>query len=338
MVRQFWLDEAACLGYCSIMSSGVKDAESTTELSVDDISASVEENRHGPVKAALVCIAGRMSGTSFQVDTSECVLGRVEKCQIRIDDTGISRTHAKIVVDGDTYTLSDFGSTNGTMCNGVPVIQPVQLKHGDRIQVGPKALFRFELRGELEANMQSHLYDLVTRDALTKAYNRRFFMDRLKSEWAWAKRHERACVLLMLDVDHFKRVNDTYGHAAGDMVLRELARLMEKAIRIEDVFARIGGEEFCFLARDTEKTTGMVVAERFRQMIESHAFAFNEERIPVTVSIGVAVSTDDKISSSDELLAKADEWLYQAKKLGRNRVESAACAITGPPSSKHLSA
>ncbi len=316
----------------------MKDAEATTELSVDDISATVAENRKGPVKGALVCIAGRMSGSSFQLDAAECTLGRGEKSHIRLDDTGISRGHARIVVDGEAYTLSDLGSTNGTMCNGRAVTQPVQLKHGDRIQVGPKALFRFELRGELEDNMQTHLYDLVTRDALTKAYNRRYFMDRLKSEWAWAKRHERACVLFILDVDHFKHVNDTLGHPAGDEVLRELARLMQNAIRTEDVFARIGGEEFCFLARETEKATAVIVAERFRQMIEMHTFAFNEQRIAVTVSIGVAVSTDDNIGSHDELLAKADEWLYQAKRLGRNRVESAACAYAGDPPSKHLRA
>ncbi len=263
-----------------------------------------------------------MMGRVYRLEVPEAVLGRGDRSTIQVEDEGISRNHAKIVAKDNAYFLADLGSTNGTICNGQPVTTPVMLRDGDRIRLGPTAVLRFEFQDELEEQMRSRLYDLATRDALTKAYNRRYFLERLGSEWAWAIRHKKPCALLTLDVDYFKRVNDTYGHPAGDYVLREITKLMQQAIRKEDLFARIGGEEFCFLARATEKPEAMLVGERLRFAVDNHDFMHNGTRMKVTISVGVATSNDKDITTPDYLMAKADEWLYKAKQGGRNRVET----------------
>jgi len=249
------------------------------------------------------------------------VLGRSELAGIQIEDDGISRKHAEIVELDGTYILRDLGSTNGTVCNGNRLTDPVTLRDGDRIRIGPNASLRFDYQDEVEEQMQSKLYDMATRDPLTGAYNRRFFHDRLGSEWAWAIRHRRLCTLVAIDIDHFKKINDTYGHAAGDEVLKSMVVVVHKTIRKEDLFARIGGEEFILLARATSPGEGIVLAERVRAAVERFTFQFAGTRIPLTISLGVATSSDASIETPDHLMMRADEWLYTAKQGGRNRVE-----------------
>ena len=271
--------------------------------------------------ATLTCLSGRAMGKVYRLGDGTMVIGRSEKAFIQIEDDGISRKHAEVTQIDGTYVLTDLGSTNGTMHNGVRVAEPVTLRDGDRIRLGPSTALRFDFQDEVEQQMQSKLYDMATRDPLTGAYNRRFFQDRLGAEWAWAIRHRRPCTVVAMDIDHFKNINDSYGHAAGDQVLKTLVGVVQRTIRKEDLFARVGGEEFTLLARATSLPEGMVLGERVRAAVESQKFVFEGQLIPVTLSLGVATSADPAIETPDHLLMRADEWLYAAKQNGRNRVE-----------------
>ena len=161
-------------------------------------------------------------------------------------------------------------------------------------------------------------------DALTGAYNRKHFAERLTSELAYAKRHKTPLSLLMFDLDHFKRINDTLGHLGGDHVLRSVAALVKKTLRAEDVFARYGGEEFAIIARGIDVEKAFLFGERVRAIIEMARLEFNKTPIPVTVSVGAASLVCCTDPSADGLVAKADERLYAAKRGGRNRTVGAA--------------
>jgi diguanylate cyclase (GGDEF)-like protein len=163
------------------------------------------------------------------------------------------------------------------------------------------------------------MFQSASRDALTQAYNKRFFMEQLESEFAFAVRHGSDLSLLMFDLDHFKRINDTYGHLVGDFVLAELTRVILPAIRIEDTFARYGGEEFALLSRSSEPAAA-VVGERLRRTVEQHRFVHSEITVHVTVSVGIELMPNARITTAEELIAGADRALYRAKHEGRNRV------------------
>jgi two-component system cell cycle response regulator len=168
--------------------------------------------------------------------------------------------------------------------------------------------------------MHSLLYERATRDGLTHAYNRRFFSERLASEWPWAMRHEKPCALLLLDLDRFKRVNDTWGHPAGDKALEGFAQVVLGAIRAEDIFARLGGDEFALLCRETEPEQAAALGQRIRELVEQAELSWNNQRIALTTSIGIATSTESDATSPDALVQLADERLYAAKAEGRNAV------------------
>ncbi len=298
------------------------DEERTGMFSIEEMlqQARRDERR---LTATLTCLSGRAMGKVYRLTDGTAVVGRSELAFIQIEDDGISRRHAEVThVDG-AWVLKDLGSTNGTMHNGVRVTEPVVLKDGDRIRLGPTTALRFDFQDELEEQMQSRLYDMATRDPLTGAYNRRFFHDRLGAEWAWAIRHRRPCTLVAMDIDHFKQINDTYGHAAGDEVLKTLVGVVLRTIRKEDLFARVGGEEFTLLARATTLAEGLVLGERVRSAVERQVFSADGHVIGVTLSLGVATSADPSVETPDHLLMRADEWLYAAKQNGRNRVEYA---------------
>src|SRR5262249_33550271 len=143
-----------------------------------------------------------------------------------------------------------------------------------------------------EAALQQQLYESAVRDPLTRAYNRKHFAERLRAELAHATRHKTHLSLIILDIDYFKKVNDTHGHPAGDAVLRSIAAAIQKVIRVEDVFARIGGEEFALLARGIDGSNGALFAERLRKGIERLSIPWTEITIPVTASFGVATFTE----------------------------------------------
>jgi diguanylate cyclase (GGDEF)-like protein len=182
--------------------------------------------------------------------------------------------------------------------------------------VGAEVVFQdISLRKAMEQELQR----LATTDSLTGLPNRRHFMEQLEYELARIKRFGKPASLLMLDLDHFKRVNDTYGHAAGDAVLRHFAELAQTSLREIDLIGRLGGEEFGVLLPGTTQPGAIELAERLREAVAAAPVMAGEHQIPVTVSIGIA-EFDPTDPHPDDILARADVALYKAKESGRNRV------------------
>jgi len=270
--------------------------------------------------AYLIVISGRSVGKMYKVASREMYLGRSPEADIFIDDDGVSRRHAKLVQGVEGIRLLDLGSTNGTFANGKKVDAQL-LVDGDRIQIGSTTILKFSYQDDVEEHFQKQLYDSATRDGLTGAFNKKHFAERLRSEFAFSARHGTHLSLVLFDIDHFKNTNDTYGHLAGDEVLRRLSGVVMQQLRTEDTFARYGGEEFAIVLRDTDDERAFIIAERVRRAIESTKFTFERQTIPVTISLGVATLHGQNFPSVRDLVQAADEYLYRAKRNGRNRSE-----------------
>jgi two-component system, cell cycle response regulator len=266
-----------------------------------------------------IVLAGSNLGKMFKIDADEVIIGRSSDATIRLDDDGISRKHARVFLEAAELWIEDLKSANGTIINGERVDRQ-KLRDGDKLQVGATTILKFTYHDELDDNFQQRMYDAALQDGLTRAFNKRHFLDRLALEVAYARRHSATLSLLMLDVDHFKQVNDRYGHLAGDHVLVQLAQIVESQRRQEDLFARYGGEEFALLCRGVSLGAALIMAERVRGLVETAAFEHQGKRMPVTVSIGVAVHSAAAADGATQLVADADSALYGAKRGGRNRV------------------
>jgi len=269
-------------------------------------------------RAYLIVIAGAQVGEMIPLKKTT-VIGRGADADVRLIEDKMSRKHCRLVVeDGVTY-LEDLGSSNGTYVNGTR-IQRQKLSDGDKIQIGETTILKFTYNDSLEENFQKQMYDSALRDGLTKIFNKKYFQDRIRIEFAFTVRHRTALSLILFDVDHFKKVNDTRGHLGGDRVLAVLAQHVLKLVRVEDVFARYGGEEFAVLCRETDVRNARILAERIRVSIEQLPIVFNGDRIPITVSMGVAMIPDSRITDVDGFIGATDAALYEAKRSGRNRV------------------
>ncbi len=273
-------------------------------------------------RALLTILTGLHAGQVFTVDDVETHIGRGRESAVRIDDVGISRTHARIVrtLEGQ-YLVEDLKSTNGVFVNGRRV-ERCDLVNGDRVQVGPTVVLRFALIDADEEALARQLYESSTRDALTRAFNRKYLNERLAAEVAYAARHRTRLSLLLFDIDHFKKVNDSHGHLAGDVVLRVVAAQVQRLIRTEDVFARYGGEEFVVLVRGIEHANVAVFAERIRRAVEKLTIPWEGRALRVTISVGVSSLGERPDGEIEPLVRLADERLYKAKTAGRNRVSS----------------
>ncbi len=270
--------------------------------------------------ACLVVIAGKQTGAMYKLNVGETLIGRSNNASIKIDDEGVSRLHAKIVRHPEgTVALVDLKSTNGTFCNGERVDTHV-LQEGDRIQLGAATIIKFSLQDSLEEDFQRHQYESATRDPLTNCYNKSYFLKRLPSEFSFAKRHDKPLSLAMIDIDWFKKINDSYGHLAGDFVLRKLGNVLQQNLRAEDLPVRYGGDEFALIMRGSPKRNALQMAERLRKLVEAIPFKHEGKKIAVTISIGVATWPTDKVRSGRDLVRAADANLYAAKQKGRNNV------------------
>jgi two-component system, cell cycle response regulator len=193
--------------------------------------------------------------------------------------------------------------------------------------------FRMEILSRIHnigyvAEKMTEVEKLLVRDYLTGLYNRKFFMERFMEEIAWASRYREPLSFIILDIDHFKKINDTYGHSCGDEVLKQLAGVLTGLLRAHDVLARYGGEEFVVLLSNTSAEDAYAIGDKLRAGVQVTEFNFGPSggRIPVTISLGVATSEDVVDLSAESLINRADAALYQAKAAGRNRVVSAASA------------
>jgi diguanylate cyclase (GGDEF)-like protein len=273
-------------------------------------------------RAHLIVLAGNSLGRMFRLDQPETFIGRATDATIRLEDDGVSRRHAKIVQSDGEVWVEDLKSANGTLINGQRVDRQ-HLQDGDKIQMGATTILKFTYSDRLEENFQQKMIDAALHDGLTGAYNKRYLLERLPTEVAYAMRHKTPLSLLMVDVDHFKAINDKHGHPGGDYVLTTLAQLVMGALRTEDLFARYGGEEFAVLCRNVKIESACVLANRLRSLIESCEFSYRKERIAVTVSVGVSACAYQNNEDPALLIADADAALYEAKRTGRNRVVAA---------------
>jgi two-component system, cell cycle response regulator len=267
----------------------------------------------------LVQLEGEHIGLVVRLHGEVVRAGRNQDSELLLRDGGVSRNHARFVWEADQYVLEDLESANGTYVQGERVTRH-PMHDGDIVQFGPSAVFRYSLADAEQEAMLMQLYDASVTDALTGAYNREHFDTRLASELSFARRHATDLSLLLLDLDHFKLVNDTYGHQAGDTVLRELAKTLATDLRLEDVFARYGGEEFAIILRGTNLAEAAQAADRCRQKVADLVIQHEQLVINITVSIGVASVTCCGDPSSEEIIGAADRRLYAAKHAGRNRV------------------
>jgi diguanylate cyclase (GGDEF)-like protein len=268
-------------------------------------------------RACLVVIYGPELGKRAALGHGAFEIGRSSRSDLAIDQESISRHHARITFDGQRHIIEDLGSTNGTFVNDQNLARCL-LKDGDQVKVG-RSILKYMYGDNIEANYHEEIYRLMTMDALTQTHNRRYFNEALEREYQRSLRYRRALSLVLFDIDHFKRINDTYGHVAGDSVLRQLARVVKPRLRQQDVLARVGGEEFAVLLPEVEPAGAQVAAEKVRRLVESARFLVDQKEFGCTVSVGIA-AFDASMTSPQALYEAADKNLYEAKRGGRNRV------------------
>jgi diguanylate cyclase (GGDEF)-like protein len=197
-------------------------------------------------------------------------------------------------------------------------VSEVPLHDGDLILIG-RVLFKFIRSTTIENRFFGQMYALATTDFLTSTFNRQHILSRLEQEFARSRRYQRLLSILMYDVDHFKQINDTFGHLVGDQLLIESCRLVSENVRQQDFFGRLGGDEFLVICPETDLNNTVLLAQRLAQTVGKWSYIHQSRRLDFSLSIGVATLTDE-IRTSAELLRKADENLYRSKHRGRNHV------------------
>ncbi len=309
------------------MPSEIVDADgsSPTKLGLDPKAKKSQRER----RPALVSLRGDLMAVPIPLERDQVIIGRALEADVRLSDFRASRLHARITSDTDpntqtaTYRITDLGSTNGTMVNGEAVTEAI-LNDGDKIEIG-EHLFRFDMQDEIDREFQQQIHRLLAHDELTGLLTSKSFFLELRREAARAETESLPFCVLMMDLDHFKDVNDTYGHLVGSKTLEETGRIIKAALRAGDVAARFGGEEFAAFLLDANYAQGLVAAERVRMAVAEHEFsavrlASSEGPAThrITISIGVAAYPDDA-TDPIQLVELADSALYRAKRSGRNR-------------------
>ena len=257
-------------------------------------------------------------GRRFVLDASPIRIGRGAENHIVLEGDSVSRRHAHFEQRSGAWWCVDDGSTNGSYVNDEQIMREAHLGNGDRIKIGP-TIFKFLSGQDVEAQYHEEIYRMTIIDGLTQVHVKRYLLEALDKELMRARRHMRELSFLMLDIDHFKKINDVHGHLAGDYVLKEVARIIQQRIRRDEVLARYGGEEFAIILPETTLQGAHALADGLREKIEDSRFVFQSETIRVTISIGAALLQDSDRTSLD-LIKRADEKLYAAKNGGRNRV------------------
>jgi diguanylate cyclase (GGDEF)-like protein len=289
-------------------------------ITFDDEVTVLSEDRH----PYLVIYIGNGSGCRHKLNSGMTTIGRSPEADITIEDDRISRIHCVIELMDHTITIEDKGSTNGTYLDARKISR-ARLLPGVPLQLG-HSIMKIEYKSEAEIRSEKNLLQKASLDALTGIFNRHHFTKLASMEMAYASRHKLPIGVVLMDIDNFKQVNDTYGHQSGDLVLAQLANTVIENKRTEDLFGRYGGDEFIILPRGEISKEGIQVhCERIRKAIEGFDFCFEDICVRITISLGFHLT---KVGSSDtetilsDLIHKADQALYLAKEKGRNRTES----------------
>ncbi|MCA9539900.1 MAG: GGDEF domain-containing protein [Myxococcales bacterium] len=269
----------------------------------------------------LVTIYGNRIGYKVDLDptNSQTIIGRDLDVDIPIDDESVSRRHCRLMPVDGAWFIEDLRSTNGTYVAGVPVTR-APLRDGDLIKIG-STIFKFLSTSNVEAAYYEEIYRMAIFDGLTQIHNRRYFEEFVEREISRCRRHSRDLSLLLFDIDHFKQINDRYGHLSGDYVLRTLAGRVSRRVRREELFARYAGDEFVLVLPETGADDAIKFADVVRRIVDETDFRFDGRKLPVTISVGVGAFTRDMVSPA-QLVAAADAALYRAKERGRNQVSA----------------
>lgn len=306
------------------MNGSRQDNEGESEKTVfssDTFHGKIQNAENAPPSIVVLIGPPGYTGKQWSLMQSETIVGRSVECSVFIDDRSLSRQHCRFMLMGPDVSVVDMGSTNKTVVNGMtlPPLVPHRLKNNDQIKTG-NVVFKFLERGSLEAMSTQEVQERVAKDALTGAYTKSELLQRAPELVKRAETLGEPLSLVVFDIDFFKKVNDTYLHAGGDYVLREIGRVVgTKLVRSQDYFARFGGEEFVILLLGSNARQAWDVAERIRQTVQAHSFIYDGAQIPVTVSLGVAERLPTE-KNWELLFERADKALYQSKKTGRNKV------------------
>jgi diguanylate cyclase (GGDEF)-like protein len=273
-------------------------------------------------RATLTVLTGLHAGRLVTLDGVPITIGRAADADLVVDDTGVSRHHTRVARTAEgAFYAEDLGSTNGTFLNASRVGVAL-LRGGELLQLGPDLQVRFAIVDSVQETLYRRLYESSVHDSLTHVFNRKYLDDRLLAEIGHARRADGDVVVLMIDVDCLKEVNDRFGHLAGDRALCTIAARILRALRVEDMLARYGGDEFVVLAVGTAGPEAIRLAQRVRHAVEGLVMSARGQEVRITVSIGLASLAE--LAPGDEpapaLLALADARMYSAKTSGRNRV------------------
>lgn len=288
----------------------------------DEITEREEPGMPGRGRPCLVALNGIDAGESFVLGNTVTVVGRDPGAHVRLMGAGISRRHAILRITRDGVTLEDAGSTNGVSVNGVRVSR-ARLREGDKVFLG-RAAFRFSLVDDLEEGYQRRLYDAAQRDDLTHAFNKRYFRDHLEVELRYAARQGTRLAVTVLDLDGLKRVNDGFGHDAGDALLVAFAGRVAAVVREHDIFARLGGDEFAVCTRGTDRDAPRALGDRIVAAAREVSLELGSTVVRARVSAGLAAYPEVHASSGPELMQAADCALYRAKRGGGDRLAVAS--------------
>jgi diguanylate cyclase (GGDEF)-like protein len=276
--------------------------------------------------------AGEKMGQRHTLGDTPMVIGRSDSNDVAIPDIGISRKHARIELSADGVYVTDLVSTNGTYINDRVVKGTEVIRDGDYLRIG-NTIFRFLAGGNMETEYHEEIYRLTILDALTHLHNRRYLVEFMDRELIRTVRHSRPLAFLRFDLDRFKTINDRFGQLAGDSALRELAGMISKMLRPEDLFTRYDGDEFGLVFVETPASQAQAFAEKLRQTIERHTFHFEKETFNLTASFAVVTLPDGSIKTTKEVLEIADQRLREAKNGGRNRLAAGPSVATFCPGS-----
>ena len=266
----------------------------------------------------LIVVSGVFLGHQLEIGHEPIVIGRAAEATLSLPHPSVSRSHCRVWIEGDRFFIEDLGSTNKTYLNGQAVMR-AELSDGDQIGVGNHAL-KFFRGASPEARYHQELIDLAVHDGLTGFFNRRHFRMLLDDHVERARSGIDLGVLIV-DLDHFKQINDHFGHLVGDQVIASVSQVIRELSYSSCQHGRLGGEEFAVALPEATHDEACLFAEQIRAGIAQHRFEIRGEPHVITASVGVA-SWGNGMQTSADLLRLADERLYLAKANGRNRVES----------------
>ncbi|MBK7585887.1 MAG: GGDEF domain-containing protein [Myxococcales bacterium] len=271
---------------------------------------------------SLTLMSGDDTGKLVRIGDGELSVGRGADADLRLTEESVSLRHARFFRIDEQVYVQDLQSRNGTWVGGKRIESPLRLQDGDHVRIGSDSELMFNLKSAAEEEAAEQLYESAVRDPTSGAYNRRHFEHRFEAERALAQRRGYPFVLLLLDIDEFKAMNDAHGHVFGDVVLRIVTSNVQRLLRPEDTLVRFGGDEFVVFCRDMTLRNGLILAERIRMSVDRLPLSVRGNDVHVTVSVGVAAAGNDD-AAWDSLLESADHALYAAKHAGRNLVSRA---------------